>query len=507
MDDHAREVSRHIDRASHLIEIQRPAAAITELERALSFDPQNVYALGYMSQAFLMLKDFNKALDYSNRCIAADPAEEWGFRLQANAHLGKDRRDSAYKSATRAVELNPENAEALMLLAACALSIERNEEARMLGELLRRQFPESVYGHSILGDVANNEEDYGQASEHYERVLELDPEDHHTLEALATIRSRHNQYGDSVSLLRGAMSVDPTRQSRQDHLRVSMSRFALFGHANERRRSVGGLLVLIFVVYLGLAMLVARLLESPQWMIAAVSIGLPVVMLIALPLLHARFFESQSAQLRMLYQSINRDRRRRTLLAFAVAVVCAYAIAVIVYLDSGDGSVFIVPISFLLVAFWIYMLAITLRLFTLWLSDTWSKLMHKDKPRAKQGVPLLMIAMPLTAVLSLVWFLVNDSNTAVVLLLSSTVVSAILFFKRFPVGTAVFAIVLGIVIVLIDVLRQQSYDDLTLGELGLFFLAVGVAALLLQSVQLTKRFVQRRRMKKLLGEKRLVAGD
>jgi len=493
------EASRHIQRGDYLLDVRRPAEAIQEFERALGLSPEDAVIFCHLSRAFMMLGDHDRSLDYAGKAIAADPNEEWAFRLQAHAHLLKDKRTSAYKSATRALQIEPENIECLYTLAHCAKLIQRLEESQVLGEIITSQAPESTYGHRILGDVAAAREDLAAASRHYEKVMELDPNDDNAMELLASIRNAHNKFGDSVSLLRGAVGVDPNRVTRHGSLRDSMASFALFGQANERRKSVAGLLVSIFLGYLALAFAVNGVFGPFAWSGILFAYGPPVIVIAGIPILRGRFFAAQTTQLQGLYRNLSRQQRRRTLLAAAVLVATAYGIAGIVYLDVGDPLVFYYPLSILTTGLWVYMLAIAMRLVTLWMSDTWSRLTGRDTPAQERGIPLTMIALPVVTVVALIAGLTYEHGAAWFVFLAGVVVSAILYFRRFQLATGVFALAAGLGMLIFDVVTQPEAADLTLGKLGLIVAGVGSMALLLTAYANFQKYWQRRRIGRLLG--------
>ncbi len=492
------EYDQLIQRGSHLLELGRPGDAVKEFQRALALAPDDSIALCYLAYAFLKLKQPDKTLDYASRAIAADPNNEWPFRIAAHAHLEKDNRKSAYQAATRAVQLSPEDPLSLTLLGDCAYALGRHEEVRVLGELVRRQAPEETYGYHLLGNLAEAEDKIPEAAGHFEKVLELEPNNVEALDALARMRSRHNKFGESVSLLRGALSVDPTHGHRQNAFSDTMKRFAMFGEAFQRRKSVGGLLVMIFAVYLTVCVILFRALGPAEWLNQVILFGLCPVMLLTIPFLRGRFFATQAQQLHQLHENLSRQQRRRNIAAAAVIVVVAFGIAGIVYLDVGDPGVFLVPFALGAWAFWIYMFAITLRLVSLWLSDTWTRLMAKEKPEKERGLTVSMIALPVVAVTSLVIGVSTDHSLAWLTFFVSVVVSALVYFRRYQLATSAFTVVAGLVIVGIDVYTQSSIDDLTLGEFGFFIAGIGAIGLGLRGITELQKYWQRRRIGKLL---------
>ncbi len=499
MGDSEHQAYHHIQRAEHLLEIKRPEQAIEHLERALSLQPQNAYILCSLSYAFFVLKDNDRALEYAKRATAADPNDEWSYRLQAHVHLRRDRRASAYKAATRAVEIDPESASCLYTLAQCAFHYDRVEEARVLGQMLIRQHPESTDGHRMLADIAMQEEDYAAAAAGYETVLDLDPQDDDAMARLASIRNKHNRYADSASLLRGAVHVDPTSEARRDNLRDSMARFALFGQAYERRKSVGALLVTVFMFYVALGFALAGYLEKGSLMTIAYMAGLPLLLLVGLPMLRGRFLKSQSEQLFALHRSISRQQRRRTLWATTAGLLAAYGIATIVYFDVGDPFAFAMPLYFVVWAMWLYMAAITLRLLTLWLSDSWVRLTKAEVPAAERRLPVFHVVMLIATAAALVLVFTTHSEAAALSLFPLLVVTGILYARRYPLGVAFAVFLAGIGLMAFDDATQPDFEDRTVGEFGFMLAAIGIAFVVVIAIRRQRKVWQRRRVAKLVG--------
>lgn len=493
------DVQEFIRRGNVLLDVSRPGEAIAEFERALAMAPDDADVLCYIALAFTMLKDPDRALEYVSRAIAANPELEWAFRLKALGHLQKDQRSSAYKAATRAVQLDPENVDCLTMLGRCALSIERDEEAKVLAGLIVQQAPESTNGHQLLGDVAESRSKLPEAAKHFEKVLELDPSNVDALESLARIRNQHNRFGESVSLLRGALHVDPTKEHRQNSFRDSLKYFSLFGEPHQRRKSVAGLMVALFLLYLFLGVAFVRAIEPGSWFASAFQSGLAILVLAGIPFLRTRFFRSQSAQLQMLYQHTSHGQRKRTLLAALVALVTAYGIAGLVYRDVGDAGVFWVPLSLAITALWIYMLAITLRLFVFWFSDTWSRVSGSQLTKDERGLPIVMYALPIATVAALGFGLQGDNGIAWFLFLLGAVSTAMVYFRRYPVATGAAVVVAGLVIMAMDWGLSGDSSELTPVEAGAFVGSFGVAALAYVGFQEFRRHLQRRRLRRLLG--------
>ena len=279
-----------------------------------------------------------------------------------------------------------------------------------------------------------------------------------------------------------------------------MKRFALFGHAGQRRKSVAGLLSMVFVAYLMLGLFAARILGDQSWFEAAFLNGLVVIMIAGIPFLRARFLASQSSQLALLYESLSRQKRRRTLLAIVIAFAVSYGIAGIVYRDTGDIKVFLSPLAIAVSCFWIYMLAISLYLGALWLSDTWGRLMKTNVPREERGISLTMIALPTGTGLALAVGLYNNHSFAWLAFFAGFVVTAFVYFRRYQLGASLAFAAMGSGLLLFDVYTRSPGDELTLGQLGLILAVIGLGGALLRGLGEFQKYWQRRRVSRLLGQ-------
>ena len=493
------EFNRLISQGEALLEMRRPEQAIEEFQHALALKPDDPTALSYIAYAFILMERYSEALVWSGRAIGADPTNDWPYRIKANAHLGKDQRKSAYKAAATAVSLRPEDVQCLTMLGNCALNLDRREEARMLGELIRKQAPEAVSGHLLLGHLADAEEKFADAAQHFEKALELEPGNANALSALAAIRGRNNRFGESVDLLRGALSVDPTRKDRQSSFSDSMKRFALFGEAYQRRKSVAGLMVAIFAAYLASSALAVHLLGESLWLSRIILFGLCPVMLIMIPLLRARFFAAQAMQIQMLQANLARGERRRTLVASAVAVVVAYGIAAIVYRDNGDPFAFVMPLAIAMAGFWFYMAAITLRLISLWFTDSWSRVMAKEVPEELRGIPLGMKALLATSVVALVVGIKTEHSVAWLTWMIATPITVVVFYRRFPIATSLTVAVFGGVLIAVELIGATTRTDGANGTFGIVLVLTGIVGLVLKGVREANKVWQRRRLGRLLS--------
>src|SRR6478672_10428916 len=120
-----------------LTEINRNREAIELLHRALQMTPGDARLLCRLSLAHLNLNENDLAQRYANDAIAADPLEEWGFRLRSIVLLRQGRKHESLEAAQEAVRLSPREPLALYSLAQAQRANHRIREARQMAEKLR----------------------------------------------------------------------------------------------------------------------------------------------------------------------------------------------------------------------------------------------------------------------------------------------------------------------------------------------------------------------------------
>src|SRR5688572_7654376 len=90
-----------IQRAAHLVDIERYREAIRLLMKARAIEPENSYVVSLLAQSFLGLGDNIQGLKHAEEATALDPDSEWGHRLRSIA-LGELERN--HDSLSAAVE-------------------------------------------------------------------------------------------------------------------------------------------------------------------------------------------------------------------------------------------------------------------------------------------------------------------------------------------------------------------------------------------------------------------
>jgi tetratricopeptide (TPR) repeat protein len=176
-----------IQQAQALFEIDRPREALPLLTQALSLTPENAQVLGWMTCCFIHLGDKQRAFQYAEATIKADPLDEWGYRLCSIIlrQMGKNKK--ALAAAQRAVELAPEDGYTLLEYSNALASNKKYQEALGVAEKLRGLWPEKSAAHALLGHIFFLQKRWSDAEQHLRTAIRLDPNSYLALNNLGLV--------------------------------------------------------------------------------------------------------------------------------------------------------------------------------------------------------------------------------------------------------------------------------------------------------------------------------
>lgn len=164
-----------IERAEHLIEIERHSEAIPLISKALGLEPESAYANGLMAQAFLGLNRLDDALKYSEKTIELEPDDEWSHRLRSNVLTEMGHHGDALKSAEEAARLSPDEPAPLTTLANAWLSVKKPKKAKEVGEKLIETAPHWEGSHFTMGNIYLEAGDNFLAEKSFREALKINP--------------------------------------------------------------------------------------------------------------------------------------------------------------------------------------------------------------------------------------------------------------------------------------------------------------------------------------------
>jgi len=223
------EAREHYRRGESLLRLDRPEEAIRSLAHALEHEPESVYTLCAMSQAYAMRKDWLSALSFAQRAVAADPDEEWAHRRISCCLDAMDRPAEALRAAEEAVRLEPDNPDALQQLCHMQRVTGRLGDAEATALELRAQYPDSASPHFELGLVRIRQRRFAEALQCNRDALAIDPEMSEALNNLGLALSELGETAAALDLYRQALQVEPEDMTAAANL---LSQATVCGYAS-----------------------------------------------------------------------------------------------------------------------------------------------------------------------------------------------------------------------------------------------------------------------------------
>ena len=208
-----------------LTEINRNREAIELLHRALQMTPGDARLLCRLSLAHLNLNENDLAQRYANDAIAADPLEEWGFRLRSIVLLRQGRKHESLEAAQEAVRLSPREPLALYSLAQAQRANHRLREARQMAEKLREIAPDDPLAYESLALLAIDEERYEEAEGHCRKALALNPNSYAAMNNLGLTFLRRQRHREALEHFHQAAQLNPMGKTAHDTLRYTISKY------------------------------------------------------------------------------------------------------------------------------------------------------------------------------------------------------------------------------------------------------------------------------------------
>lgn len=192
-------------RASALVDLGRFEQAAQQLATFLATSPHNSHALCLLARARLGLNDDVGAEAAAEAAIAADPNNEWAFRISSVALQRMDQPYAAVRMARSAVQLAPHLADghARVALALASARIEL-DEARRAAERAVALAPHLIDAYLAVGAVALADRRRADARAAYEHALAIDPTSATAHNELARVQLHRRRLGNGAGLAAAA---------------------------------------------------------------------------------------------------------------------------------------------------------------------------------------------------------------------------------------------------------------------------------------------------------------
>ncbi|WP_327143239.1 tetratricopeptide repeat protein [Nocardia sp. NBC_01327] len=213
-----------IAKARVLMELGRFAGARELLGEVLAGDPENAVALADMAEVAFRLREYARALEFSAAALRRTPEDTFVWRVRALAELAlardassgpvvvREHRAAAVAAARRAVEIDPENADNLRILAATLRDEDPVAALQKLVAALEVD-PDNVGVYLLRGLILRRNlrgpDSLRLAEEAFRAVLRLDPENAEALYELALIDLERGNRTAGEEQLRRVARLDP----------------------------------------------------------------------------------------------------------------------------------------------------------------------------------------------------------------------------------------------------------------------------------------------------------
>lgn len=208
----------HLDRAHHLLQLNRHAEAETEIRKALTNDPEDGDALALLAVCRMNAKSFGEAEELASQAVARHPDSPFFylvlgqacfynrhierakeaiaeglqlapynaafFHLLAQIEFYSENWEAALRQTEHGLELDPENVDLVNLRAQALVKLNRKEDASAtLGYALHKA-PENSHSHANMGWVAIEQDKYEEAVRHFLEALRLEPDNDYARDGL-----------------------------------------------------------------------------------------------------------------------------------------------------------------------------------------------------------------------------------------------------------------------------------------------------------------------------------
>lgn len=181
-----------------------------QFRRALELDNSSFEAAMGLAQAQLKLGDYVRALQAANRAVAIRGDSAAAIALQGEIHLASMRPDKAIGRFQRALQLDPNNEQALTNLPLAYVRAERLDEAFSAAKRAVAALPKSVRARLNLALVRTLRGDIAGAEADLRLARKLDPNDAEPPFRLAELLLQQNRNPqEAYRLAQESAAIDP----------------------------------------------------------------------------------------------------------------------------------------------------------------------------------------------------------------------------------------------------------------------------------------------------------
>lgn len=220
-----------------LLEAGNAGAACPALKKlcdARPSDPQAWHFLGICHNALGNTLEAEKCL---RTAIACQSPSAYTYSNLGTLLVKQDRFDEAMPFFERAVEINPELADAYVGLAYVHLQQGRFREAETACERAARMAPELAEAHYTRGLICTAQKDWTSAIKHYDRSLQLNPGNSNAHNNLGIAYASLNDLDRAIASYQSAIRIDRGNHKAHVNLGISCAQKRMFPEAISEYRA------------------------------------------------------------------------------------------------------------------------------------------------------------------------------------------------------------------------------------------------------------------------------
>ncbi|MFH1738108.1 MAG: tetratricopeptide repeat protein [bacterium] len=201
-------------------------------QRILDILPDSPHVLTQMAKSYLETDDFDRALEFAERAIKADPSKPDAYEILGEAYAGKQQWTKAAEQYERLLEQNPYSISALNQMAEMQARGGQIDEAIETYRTLLRRDPgrSGLYYYYISSFLAGSQR-YPEAIEAYLQFLDEYPDHFDTYFRVAGLYEDLGKYDEAISIYLRALKQSPKPET-EILLRSQLA--ALYGARGSR---------------------------------------------------------------------------------------------------------------------------------------------------------------------------------------------------------------------------------------------------------------------------------
>jgi len=188
--------------------LERIDAAIASYERAIQIDPNFDEAMVNLA---LELEDADpdRAVALIRRAIEVDPDYTWAIQQLGRILLAQRKSDDAKCALQRAMELDPNDYDTKLYLAAALDDLNEPDEELQILLSAREDEPTDPLVHRMLGNLYLGCDQYVEANNSYEQAYELDSTNARAVYGIARTQHAMGNHEEAIKWLRRVRELEP----------------------------------------------------------------------------------------------------------------------------------------------------------------------------------------------------------------------------------------------------------------------------------------------------------